>query len=54
MDRPVGGLVLKGGVGDGAVGEAVEVLFAVAFHAVVHNVVLGWQELGKLQALIAG
>ena len=50
---PVGGLVLQRGVSDGAVGEAVKVLLAVALHAVVHDVVLGRQELGELQTLIA-
>ena len=49
---PVGGLVLEGGVGDGAVGQAVEVLLPVALHAVVHDVVLGRQELSQLQICI--
>ena len=49
---PVGGLVLQRGVSDGAVGEAVKVLLAVALHAVVHDVVLGGQELGELQKLV--
>ena len=49
---PVGGLVLQGGVGDGAVGQPVKVLLPVALHAVVHDVVLRRQELGQLQKLI--
>ena len=49
---PVGGLVLQRGVSDGAVGEAVKVLLAVALHAVVHDVVLGGQKLGELQKMI--
>ena len=49
---PVGGLVLEGGVGDGSVGQAVEVLLPVALHAVVHDVVLGRQELSQLQICI--
>ena len=45
---PVGGLVLQRGVRDGAVGQPVEVFLAVALHAVVHDVVLGGQQLGEL------